>query len=114
MKLKFNKEKDHLDCLLKSKNRNNLTLVTNDQFDDNYSDAGYHDIARLKNIIRKKKQLGEKTLKAVQHINKVYQDTVFKVVPKDPKKEKYGRNLKIQPHVQPHDNINKSKESTTK
>ena len=40
MNLNFNQEKDHLDCLLKSKNRNNLTLVTNDQFDDDYSDAG--------------------------------------------------------------------------
>ena len=95
MKLNFNKEKDHLDCLLKSKNRNNLTLVTNDQFDDDYSDAGQQDIARLKNIIRKKKELGEKVLKAVQHINKVYKDTVFIVPPKDAKKGKYGRNLKI-------------------
>ncbi len=40
MQLNFNSDKDHLDCLLKNKNKNNLTLVTNDQFDDDYSDAG--------------------------------------------------------------------------
>ena len=85
MLLNFNSDKDHLDCLLKNKNKNNLTLVTNDQFDDDYSDAGQNDIARLKNIVKKKKELGEKVLKAVQRINKVYKDIVFKVSPKETK-----------------------------